>query len=450
MKRWLASLSGRMTLMTATVVVLAVVVTGAIGFPLIRFAGVDQARNLLSQAADKLSALPTSSFAFDRREQRLLNRGDYEITLMGQDGTVVGGTPAALTTEQVHRVLAGHSLSLTVPRDGTRVLVEARPTTSGGAIVLARPLDTVDAASGQIVSRLALALAIGLVLAILIGTSLARRIAHPLVVAAGAARKLAAGERSVTVPHSAVTEVAEVSNALATLDTALVASEGRQREFLLSISHDIRSPLTAIRGYGEALADGLVDQSELHRVGETLAAEAERLNRFVTDLLELARLEADDFPMHLTPVDLARVASDVERAWTPTCAQEGIQLLTERPTHSVTARADAQRVRQILDGLVDNAVRATDAGSPIVIAVRENGSVVVIEVRDGGPGLSADDRSVAFDRGVLHERYRDVRTVGSGLGLSIAARLAARMGGTLSVDAAPEGGASFRLSLPRG
>jgi two-component system, OmpR family, sensor kinase len=450
MKAWLASLSGRITVMTVTVVVLAVAVTGAIAFPLIRSAGVEQARNLLSQAADEFSSLRTSSFALDRRQQRLLNRGDYSLTLIAPDGVVSGGTSTPLTTKQLNRVLAGDSLSTTVSSGGTRVLVEARPTRSGGAIVLARALDTVDAASSQTTARLTLALGIGFVLAILIGTSLARRIARPLVVAAAAARKLAAGERSVDLPESSVTEVAEVSKALATLDTALVASEGRQREFLLSISHDIRSPLTALRGYGEALADGLVDQSELRHVGETLAAEAERLNRFVTDLLELARLEADDFQLQLNPVDFAGLAAEVQRAWTAECAQNGIALSVERPSHPVMARADAQRVRQILDGLLDNAVRATPAGSPIVIAVREDAPNVIVEVRDSGPGLSAEDRSVAFERGVLHDRYRDVRAVGSGLGLSIAARLAMRMSGTLSVDAAPEGGACFQLRLPWG
>ncbi|MGO4691189.1 sensor histidine kinase [Glaciibacter sp. 2TAF33] len=436
--------------MSVTVVVLAVAVTGAIAFPLIRSAGVEQARNLLSQAADEFSALRPSSFALDRRQQRLLDRGDYSFTLIGPNGVVSGGTSTPLTTRQVNRVLAGDSVSTTVSTGGTRVLVEARPTRSGGAIVLSRGLDTVYAASGQTVARLALALGIGFALAILIGTSLARRIARPLVVAAAAARKLAAGERSVGLPESSVTEVAEVSKALATLDTALSTSEGRQREFLLSISHDIRSPLTALRGYGEALADGLVDQSELRHVGETLAAETERLNRFVTDLLELARLGADDFQLHPTRLDFAGLAGEVERAWTAQCAQNGIRLSTERPSHPVIARADPQRVRQILDNLLDNAVRATPAGSPIVIAVRESGPDAIVEVRDSGPGLSAGDRSVAFDRGALYERYRDVRAVGSGLGLSIAARLATRMGGMLLVDAAPEGGACFRLELPRG
>ena len=110
--------------------------------------------------------------------------------------------------------------------------------------------------------------------------------------------------------------------------------------------------------------------------------------------------------------------------------------------------SDAQRVRQLIDGLVENALRVTPAGSTVSIAARRFGSSVVIEVRDGGPGLSRDDLAVAFERGVLQSRYRDIRPVGTGLGLSIAARLVSRLGGSIAAGNAPGGGAVFAVSLP--
>ena len=105
------------------------------------------------------------------------------------------------------------------------------------------------------------------------------------------------------------------------------------------------------------------------------------------------------------------------------------------------------RLRQVVDALIENALRVTPEGAPIVVAL-EGSNGILLAVRDGGPGLTAEDAAVAFERGALHERYREVRAVGTGLGLSIARRLVARLGGTITVGAAPEGGAAFVVSLP--
>ncbi|UFS57539.1 sensor histidine kinase [Subtercola endophyticus] len=502
-KRWLASLSGRITVVTTAVAVLAVLVTAAVAVPLIRASAVDQARTTLAQAADSFAATPVASLALAQRQQRLIGPSGTEVVEIAADGTTTGDGAKYISNALASRALSGQPVSDTVTVGATRVLVEARPTKSGGAVLLARSLDTVYAATGQVIWRLAIALLIGLVLAVLIGTALARWLARPLVAAAATARRLAnrdsqapdlrpavarspdlrspdrqspdprspglgsAGPRS-TVPRSSVTEVADVSDSLERLDQALKSSEARQREFLLSISHDIRSPLTALRGYGEALADGLIQPADVAAVGTTLVAETERLNRFVTDLLELARLEADDFRVDARPTDLGELVRTADAAWRARSAQAGLGLRLELPPaspltstlESPTASAltspgteahivtDPQRVRQIIDGLLDNAVRATPSGGSVIIALRV-AEAVTIEVRDSGPGLSAADRAVAFDRGVLRDRYGDSRPVGSGLGLSIASRLAARLGGRLDVAEAPEGGAAFRLVLPR-
>ncbi len=104
-------------------------------------------------------------------------------------------------------------------------------------------------------------------------------------------------------------------------------------------------------------------------------------------------------------------------------------------------------MRQVVDGLIENALRVSPEGSRVSLSARRDGSAVVVEVADGGPGLTAEDAAHAFERGVLRERYRDARPVGSGLGLSIASRLVERMGGTISAHSAPGGGAVFRITI---
>ena len=122
--------------------------------------------------------------------------------------------------------------------------------------------------------------------------------------------------------------------------------------------------------------------------------------------------------------------------------------MLELPAEPLEIRTDPVRVRQIVDGLAENALRVTPAGAPIVLAAREETGAVVVEVRDGGPGLTDDDLAVAFDRGVLYERYRGVRQVGTGLGLALVAGLAERLGGRAFAGRAPEGGAAFAVRLP--
>jgi two-component system sensor histidine kinase BaeS len=114
----------------------------------------------------------------------------------------------------------------------------------------------------------------------------------------------------------------------------------------------------------------------------------------------------------------------------------------------VVATTDAARLRQVLDGLIENALRVSPAGSRVQLSGAREGSSVVVSVADGGPGLTAEDAAHAFERGVLRERYRDARPVGTGLGLSIAARLVERMGGSISAHGEPAGGAVFRITIP--
>jgi two-component system, OmpR family, sensor kinase len=278
---------------------------------------------------------------------------------------------------------------------------------------------------------------------------LAERVARPLKNAAAAAHRFASGVRGERLDPVGPAEVAEVAESFNTLAGALEHSEGRQREFLLSVSHELRTPLTAIRGFAEALADGVTGPDDVAATGAVILSESERLDRLVSDLLDLARLGADDFRIDITPVDLVALVEQAAEVWSARCAHAGVPLRVELPTGAVVVPSDPVRVRQILDGLAENALRVTPAGAPIVFAVGADDGAVLLQVRDGGPGLTPDDCRVAFDRSALYDRYRGVRRVGTGVGLALVAGLAARLGGTAEAGRAAEGGASFTVRLPR-
>ena len=447
------TLAGRIVFTTVAVAVVAAVVAGAVSLGLVHSASVGDARSEASALADQLAALPQ-----DRLEQRVADEptgaGEPKVAIINADGTVTGSLGVVLRPKVRQRLAVGSTLSTTVELAGRRFIVEARQSADDGTVVVARSLTSVDASVSRVLGQLVLALAIGLAVAIGAGILLARVVSRPLSKTAAAARRLARGDRNVELPHAGTAEVSDVVTALDELDDALTVSEARQREFLLSISHDLRTPLTALRGYAEALADGVVGAEDARDVGSTMLTETRRLDRFVADLLELARLEAHDFAMEPAPVDVGSLLAEAEAAWRAVAEASGVELRCTVPA-GVTAMTDAHRVRQIVDGLLENALRATPSGGVVAMEANVDARVdghdrVVLVVSDSGAGLTADDRETAFVRGALRDKYRQTRAVGTGLGLSIAQRLTTRMGGTLrAVDTTgTPWDASFRLELP--
>ena len=232
------------------------------------------------------------------------------------------------------------------------------------------------------------------------------------------------------------------------LADALARSEERQRRFLLSVSHELRTPLTAVRGFAESLADGVVTGPDAADAGRVIVREADRLDRLVGDLMELARLEADDFRLDPVPVDLAALAADAAAVWETRCADADVRFVLQTgPTRPV--RVDPRRLRQVVDGLAENALRVIPPGASLVLATGGDAAGSWLQVRDGGPGLSPEDYPVVFERGALHDRYRGRRPVGTGgVGLALVHGLVTRMGGTIRAEPAPEGGACFTLTFP--
>ena len=447
LRRWLGTLRARITLVTVAVAILAVLVTGLVSVTIVQQSTLNTARAQLRTQTQLVSRMP-ATLTLKQLENRVhLALGDTEVGIVSNTGATSGPAAAYLTRANVRALLNGTKLSLTHKAAGGSMLVEAQRTTSGGAVVLAVPLTAVTTSVAQTEGQIFLALAIGILVALLAGALLARWLARPLVETAKTARRMAAGERGLRVAPHTPSEVADVAEALAVLDSALATSESRQREFLLSISHELRTPLTAVRGYAEALQDGLIAASDITSVGRTLVGETERLDRFVADLLELARLEADDFSITSAPVDVIELLNQVKSAWQARSDILGVAVAvrTNGPLPSIAT--DARRLRQIIDGLVENALRVTPEASAVELIAHTMPERMVLQVKDAGPGLSKEDQAVAFERGKLRDRYRDIRPVGTGLGLSIASRLTGRLGGTIGVSSTPDG-TVFTVMLP--
>ena len=446
------SLVTRTVLLVSAIATIAAVVAGLAAYPLVRSAAEQQTRGDLVRLADVTQTALDRGDTGRRREEPLPRPLIAALQAEQITGYLVapgGGAPPGVPEAVMVAVMAGRSVSSEGETADGRIFIEARPLTAGGAVILEQPLTVVGVQAIDALRRLAAGLVVGLLIAMPIGYWAARRLIRPLRAARDAANEMATGSREVTLVPEGPVEIADIAESLNRLNTALLTSEGRQREFLLSVSHELRTPLTAVKGYAEALADGVISGEDVERTGTTVALEAARLDRLVTDLLDLARLGAVDFHVEPVDVDLTELGADAGEVWRDRADREGLAAIVELPQESLIVRTDPMRVRQIIDNLAENALRVSPPESVMVLAIRAEGDGAVVEVRDSGPGLTDDDRSVAFEPGALHERYRGVRPVGTGLGLALVGRLARGLGGEAEVGQAAEGGARFTVHLPR-
>ncbi len=261
---------------------------------------------------------------------------------------------------------------------------------------------------------------------------------RPIRRVADATRALAADERHEPLPTDGSRELAALSIAFNQMADQLAASREAERNFLLSVSHELKTPLTAIRGYAEGLADGAFGAEEAARV---IGLEAGRLERLVRDLLDLARMNRAEFSVRNEPVDLAETAREAVSRHEASAREFGVEL---RATGSETwVEADRDRLLQVASNLVENALRETPAGGVGRRSAPQPGRLVVA---DTGPGIPADDVPHAFERFYLYDKVGKDRPVGSGLGLAIVKQLATAMGGDVGVESGP-GGTTFTVSL---
>jgi signal transduction histidine kinase len=300
------------------------------------------------------------------------------------------------------------------------------------------------------------AAAIALVIAAVVAAYLARRMTRPLAAMEATARAIAGGDLSARVDaaHVADDELGSLADAINAMAADLDEARGHERAFLLSVSHDLRTPLTSIRGYAEAIVDGTVEGMDARiRAANVISSESRRLERLVADLLDLARLDAHQFSLSPAPIDARPVVTDAVEAFSPAAAEIGVELVVDpggpAPGEPVPVVADAQRLGQIVANLVENALKF--ATSRVVVTVATRGEpdhrIVELHVDDDGPGIAPADLPRVFER-LYTSRTVPGRTLGTGIGLAIVRELARAMGGDARVEPVDTVGTRFVVTLP--
>jgi two-component system OmpR family sensor kinase len=482
------SLRGRLVVAFVAVAVLAAVLIGVITLSLIRLV---PERGLEQQLADQAQAVgDTGAAPLPARQlcilARVLRRGGTEVYVLSADAVprrlsrcqapnrrgpiapvpdvdlaaaldqrqVVTGTGDGLAwavapaTRPVRALAGGPD---TQPSPGAPGASAGRrgPGARGG-VLLVHEVRSLGLSLLPVVAwRLLLATALAVAVAALVAWLLAGRLTAPLGRLVAAARRVGEGDLSTRVQVDGDGEVAEVATAFNDMAAGLERAQGEQRAFLASVGHELKTPLTTVQGYTEALLDGTVnDPAERRRSLARVHAETLRLAGLVQDLLDLARLGRGQFAVGPVDADVGAVLREAAAAATDRAAPRQVTVTT-RLAGALHAHVDPGRLRQVLDNLLDNASRSSPPGRQVLVAARPlDGGGVEAAVADQGPGIAAEDLPHAFDRGYLWSRYRGTREVGSGLGLAIVKALCDAMGVTIRAEAGTGAGTAFRLTLP--
>ena len=345
------------------------------------------------------------------------------------------------------------------PAHSWRVLV--KPLSGGRHAIIAFSLDDLNSTVTRLEVADALAGAIAIAVLAGIGLPLVRASLAPLRRIEATAAAIAAGDLSRRIDHpSTGTEVGRLADALDTMlgrieaayrareegEARALGSEDRMRQFVADASHELRTPLTSVRGLAEfGLQQGnAASPDELLRLMSLIQQEASRMGRLVEDLLMLAQFDTGR-PLDRRHVDLASIAAQAVQAARIVHPDRPITLVADDP---VIVYADDERLRQVIDNLIGNAMQHTPPRSPVTVSVTSTAGTGEITVADNGPGMTAEQAARVFERFYRTDDARTRARGGTGLGLSIAASLAAAHDGDITVDTQPGQGAAFHVRLP--
>jgi len=268
-----------------------------------------------------------------------------------------------------------------------------------------------------------------------------RRMTRPMDNLIDAARRIESGDYAAQVPEWGSSDIRSVARAFNSMSARLKAMDEQRRSFLADVTHELRTPLSVIRGQAEAIADGVypADASHLAPILDATAT----LDRLVEDLRTLVLTDAGNLVLHKEPTDIGALVRDTVESFRSQAESRGLSLTTEIEANAPTIEVDAARIRQVIGNLLSNAIRHTPSGGSVQVDVGSAPEHVTVTVTDTGEGIPPELLSHVFERFV-----KGASSTGSGLGLAIAYDIVAAHGGTVAIENRAEKGVVVRVELP--
>ncbi|HLN12490.1 MAG TPA: ATP-binding protein [bacterium] len=280
----------------------------------------------------------------------------------------------------------------------------------------------------------------------LVALWLARRIVRPVTELTRGARAIAQGRSPVPVPVAGPDEIADLGRAFNRMATQLELDEQQRRQLFAGITHELRTPLSVIQGTLEGMLDHVVDATP-DRIA-ALHSQTLLLRRLITDLRDLSLAQAGQLELHPTTTDAAAIVTETVEAFAPSFQDRGISVRTAIPSDLPPVEADPDRLRQIVQNLVENALRYTPAGGTVQITLRAEDGGLRFQVADTGRGIGAADLPHIFEHFYRADPSRARASGGTGLGLAIVKSLVEAHHGRVTVESTPGAGSTFTVRLP--
>jgi signal transduction histidine kinase len=319
-------------------------------------------------------------------------------------------------------------------------------------LIVAAPRPTLRALlvyGNDLLTPLLKAALVGLGVSVLLAWLMSRWVTAPLRRLADAAQSVAGGHYEQQVPLEGPAEVESLAADFNQMVRRVQATQQGQRDFVANVSHELKTPLTSIDGFAQAILDGTAaDREAQMHAAQVIHEESDRLTRLVDDLLDLARLDAGQMTFHRSSADLNALIARVADRLSLRAQEKGIRL-ENGVTGLPTVAGDGDRLAQVFTNLIDNALKHTPAGGLVRLRGEVSAGYVQVYVDDSGPGIPAEDLSRIFDRFYqVDKARRGSAGRGTGLGLAISREIVQAHGGRLTASSAPGQGSRFTVQLP--
>ena len=462
----LRSLRTRLTLLFAGTLLLATVIAGAASIRLYQSYNRDQTTSeLRKQVGGAAQYFNNAENGYGHSKSPPTRITIHQMELIcGCDLLYAGGVPLFATANVSKLIKFAGPVKVNwltmkpddrvtfqfVPPDGKHhtfigvaapVVLQGQPV---GAVVMAKPLADVNSAWTKVAGRVAAGTGIGLLVAFILATFVARRITRPLKELGAAADRVARGDLEVHVAGDRTSndELGQLAHRFQGMVDRLREVDELERNFLMRVTHELRTPVTAISGHVQAMNEGLVGPEDMDTSLDAVSEEVRRIGRLVDDLLDLTRLEAHQFRLVREEVGLEALLEQAATSFRDRARANEVSFDTPI-AGAPTILSDGDRVLQIVSNLLDNAFRWTPRRGTVTLSYATANSTAAIHISDTGPGIPKADQDAVF-----HPFYSRRGEGGTGLGLSIGRELAHALGGRLTVDSEVGQGTTFTLSLP--
>lgn len=314
-------------------------------------------------------------------------------------------------------------------------------------LVVAVPAADVNSAWAQLLPRLALAGSVAALAAVVVGTVIAARITRPIRAVTRASEAMARGDYEQRIEVGGHDEVAALASAFNAMSTQVTRSHRSMRQLLANVSHELKTPLTSIQGFSQAMVDGVVDDAEESaRLATVIHEEAHRVRVLVDDLLYLSQIESGELALAADDVDLDGLMQATADRFRFQADAVGVELRVVPGAGEVVA--DGRRLEQVLANLVDNAIRFSPAGSAVTLRGSSEAEHALVEVHNRGDAIPEEVLTHLFDRFYQADPARGEQGH-TGLGLAIVQELVQAHGGTVAVRSTAASGTTFTARLPR-